>query len=98
MSDVELAVRFLAFKDDDHVYRGDLKAYLDGICDRYNTKFVSVDGFATEIQNKLDKMDSGIRLGIEAFGENKFCRKYGRGAYETRFNRALFDIFSYTLS
>lgn len=97
MGDVELAVRFLAFTDGAHEYRGDLKAFLDELCDDYNQRF-SEPEFATKIQARLNQMDRGIETGIAAFGLNKFCRKFLKGEYENRFNRAIFDIFAYVLS
>ncbi|WP_169053534.1 DUF262 domain-containing protein [Alteraurantiacibacter aquimixticola] len=97
MGDVELAVRFLAFDDNDLTYRGDLKAFLDSLCNNYNSQFENTN-FVSDVEGRLDSMDQGIVVGLEAFGENRFCRKFTKGNYETRFNRALFDIFTYSLA
>lgn len=97
MGDVELAVRYLAFADDAIQYRGDLKAFLDTLCSDYNTKFDDPI-FVTSIQSELDSMEQAIETGLKTFGENRFCRKFIKGAYENRFNRALFDILVYSLA
>lgn len=97
MGDVEIAVRHLAFAESDLTYEGDLKKFLDELCAYYNRRFES-SVFSSYVFEKLDEMNSAIEAGLEIFGENKFCRKYTQKGYETRFNRALFDIMSFTLA
>lgn len=97
MVDVELAVRFLAFLDDDIIYSGDLKRYLDQICQKYNDKF-SDTTFEVAVLNRLAEMNKGIEAGFDIFGEKTFCRKFDGGKYETRFNRAIFDVVVGALS
>jgi hypothetical protein len=97
MADVELAVRFLAFQDHDLAYGGDLKKFLDQLCERYNEKFDD-QKFATKVKDRLGSLDAAIEVGIRAFGENKFCRKFREGSYEPRFNRAVFDVLTYSLA
>lgn len=102
MNDVELAIRFLAFSDHDIPYRGDLKDFLDTACQKYNLAF-SDERFYFEVENRLQAMNRGINSGLIIFNDRNFCRKYsrtrnGEAKYESRFNRAIFDIMSYTLS
>jgi hypothetical protein len=97
MADVELAVRFLAFKDDSIVYNGDLKKFLDKACVSYNSQFDS-DLFESGISGRLNQMNEAIKEGIEIFGVNKLCRKFNNGLYETSFNRAIFDVVIGSLS
>ena len=97
MGDVELAVRFLAFQDDSIQYSGDLKRFLDLTCEEYNNQFSS-PAFSAKCESLLKEMNAGIELGISTFGIDKFCRKYQDGKYETRFNRAVFDVLVYSLS
>lgn len=97
MGDVELAVRFLAFSELQIQYEGDLKAFLDSVCKLYNTDF-EVEGFSEFLSFRLQAMNEAIALGLEIFGDEKFCRKFINEKYERRFNRALFDIFTYSLS
>ena len=37
-------------------------------------------------------MNRGIEAGLEIFPEKRFCRKFVGEAYESRFNRAVFDV------
>lgn len=97
MGDVELAVRFLAFDDSSLSYRGDLKAFLDELCKTYNTEFDD-SRFAQNVSVRLNEMNLGIESGLRIFGENHFCRKFVKGQFENRFNRALFDILVYSLA
>jgi hypothetical protein len=97
MADVELAVRFLAFDDPAIIYRGDLKSYLDQLCKSYNDQFDD-PVFVARVGERLASMESGIDSGIAIFGEDRFCRKFTKGEYENRFNRALFDVLVYSLA
>jgi hypothetical protein len=98
MSDVELAIRFLAFRDEDSLYSGDLKAFLDDFCNRMNIEFAEDKIVEQNISNWLGQMNYAIEVGIEEFGRSSFCRKYSQGRYDTRFNRAVFDVLVGSLS
>lgn len=89
MADVELVVRHLSFAMSTEVYGGDLKKFLDEFCDHSNVNFAELHPFFEE---QLRKMDAAITLGMDIFIDNSFCRKYTDGDYESRFNRALFDV------
>ncbi|MCJ8191066.1 DUF262 domain-containing protein [Sphingomicrobium aestuariivivum] len=97
MNDVELAVRHLAFSDPNFEYRGNLKEFLDECAFTYNDLF-DEDGFEKSVRTRLDRMNSAIQLGLDIFGDKKFCRKWLGDGYESRFNRALFDVLVGSLS
>ena len=92
MNDVELAVRFLAFHKTDIMYKGNLKEFLDSTCTLLNKKFSEDEKVEEETEFYLKEMELAIDTGISVFTQRKFCRKFSDGQYETRFNRALFDI------
>ena len=92
MNDVELAARFLAFSDPELVYAGDLKKFLDTLCRRYNGAFADDEAAKDVIGDRLAQMEQAIEVGIRIFPDKKFCRKFVDGEYESRFNRALFDV------
>ena len=92
MNDVELAARFLAFSDPDLVYAGDLKKFLDELCKRNNSTMAENEGAAENVESRLNNMNEAIAAGISIFPDRKFCRKFVDGEYESRFNRALFDV------
>ncbi|GAA0468779.1 DUF262 domain-containing protein [Parasphingorhabdus litoris] len=97
MADVELSIRHLAFSDPEMEYNGNLKLFLDNCSEKYNALYEN-DGFENVIVERLDAMNRAIALGIDIFGEKRFCRKWLGEAYETRFNRALFDVLVGSLS
>lgn len=45
-----------------------------------------------QVTGQLAEMSDAISAGIRIFGTSKFCRKVVEGQYETRFNRAVFDV------
>ncbi|WP_206080258.1 DUF262 domain-containing protein [Pacificoceanicola onchidii] len=92
MNDVELAARFLAFSDQNLVYAGDLKKFLDELCTRYNATMAENGGVVEDVTSRLNNMNAAIDAGMSIFPDKKFCRKFVDGVYEKRFNRALFDV------
>jgi len=98
MNDVELAARFLAFSDPDLVYAGDLKKFLDELCTGYNQTYLESDAAAASVEARLNEMNAAIEVGLAIFPSKKFCRKFVDNDYESRFNRALFDVLVGALS
>jgi hypothetical protein len=98
MSDVELAIRYLAFKDQKTQYTGDLKVFLDEFCRINNEDFSSNYQSEIKCKNLLSEMNEAINTGLYEFGDKHFCKKYSDGNYETRFNRAVFDVLIGALS
>jgi len=98
MSDVELAIRYLAFRDQQTQYTGDLKLFLDDFCRTKNANFSADPQQENNYQDILSQMNEAIIAGLAEFGEKAFCRKYSEGVYETRFNRAVFDVLVGALS
>ncbi|MDC0738716.1 DUF262 domain-containing protein [Cognatishimia sp. SS12] len=98
MNDVELAARFLAFSDPDLTYAGDLKKFLDELCVNQNQAFAEDNSQKAQILSKLEQMEAAIKVGLTIFPAKKFCRKFVSGEYESRFNRALFDVLVGALS
>ena len=98
MNDVELSARFLAFTDSDILYAGDLKKFLDELCTRYNGMFADDEDAKSTVIKRLTDMNEAIQTGLKIFPDKKFCRKFVDGEYESRFNRALFDVLVGALS
>lgn len=89
MTDVEIAIRHLAFSHSQILYEGDLRSFLDNFCSEANERFEPDNNI---YQRQLDIMNEAIVLGMDIFTEKKFCRKFAEGDYENRFNRAIFDV------
>ncbi|MFJ4365358.1 DUF262 domain-containing protein [Streptomyces sp. WAC 05379] len=94
MRDVELLVRFTAFKFFLPEYTGNLKKFLDETCDRLNDTWPSRQ---EEIESAAGSCDEAIDVTREVFGSDAFHR-YSAGGYETRFNRTVFDIMAFYFS
>lgn len=98
MSDVELSIRYLAFRDQQTQYAGDLKLFLDDFCKNKNHQFLADPQEETNYLSLLSEMNDGINCGLTEFGDRDFCRKYSSQGYESRFNRAVFDVVVGALS
>lgn len=97
MRDVELAIRFLAFSDQDIQYTGNLKEFLDNCSLAYNAGFEDED-FQAAIVAKLESLNLAIDAGSAIFGPKNFSKKWTGTEYEFRFNRAIFDVMVGALS
>jgi len=97
MNDVEIIIRYLGFRYSDIPYKGNLKDFLDGVCIKYNKICEDDNQFLNiELMEMLESFSHAIDTGIDVFGGD-FCRKFINGNYESRFNRAIFDVLSYIL-
>ncbi len=96
MADVELSVRHLAFADPTITYNGDLKDFLDSTCVAYNE--IWDENFEKQLNSRLDQMNAAIKVGVDSFGDKRFCRKFVDGQFESRFNRAIFDVLVLSLA
>ncbi len=93
MRDVELLVRFLAFKLRVTEYKGNLKRFLDETSELFNREWTRQQGRITEeAGNGIQAILATERIfGVHAF------RRYD-GDWETRFNRAVYDAMTYYFS
>lgn len=88
MRDSELLLRYFAFKNFLTVYKGDLKDFLDTTCKYYNEQWAISEPLIE--QQYADFVEShDVVKGI--FGKNAY-RKWTGKQYESRFNRAVFDV------
>ncbi|WP_018436853.1 DUF262 domain-containing protein [Paraburkholderia atlantica] len=94
MRDVEIFIRYVGLMLYVNDYSGDLKRFLDLTTLRLNDSW-------GEKKQKVEKaavaLDKAIDTTFEVFGEGAF-RKWTGSGYERRFNRAVFDIMTFTLS
>lgn len=89
MRDVELLVRFYAFHYFMPDYTGDLKGMLDLACRRLNARWSEEEAALRQISQEFEE---AYKASKEIFGEKSVFRKWGQDGYETRFNRAIFDV------
>lgn len=94
MRDIEMLIRYFALTENLGRYNGDLKSFLDETVDLLNSKWV---GDQQRIQNSAVECEEAIRATIDVFGVNAF-KKPKNGSFESRFNRAIFDVMVYYFS
>lgn len=96
MADVELAARFIAFKERNIPYEGNLKLFIDNTCKYYNEQF-SEGNTKQFISDMIENMEQAIEVAMTEFGDH-VCRKWKDGKFDSRFNRAVFDVIVGALS
>jgi hypothetical protein len=95
MRDVELLIRFLAFRFRAQFYRGNLKLFLDDTCDYFNKNWGVLE---KRVVAECAQFEQAILTATQVFGEKKAFRKYTKGSYQSRLNRAVFDVMSYAFA
>lgn len=91
MRDVELVLRYFAFARFLDAYRGNLKDFLDEVCNGLNGEW---DRLEAELVTQAENLNQAISTTFEIFGADAFHRWNGE-RFEGRFNRAVFDIMVY---
>lgn len=95
MRDVELLVRFYAFRLFMSEYTGDLKGILDLACNILNEKWADED---VEIRALSKEFEFAFDASKIIFGEKSVFKKWTTAGYESRFNRAIFDVVMHYFS
>ena len=94
MRDVELLVRYFAFRNYISTYSGNLKQFLDDTCKDLNKEWINGK---ERIEHQAEDFEAAVKTTFDIFGDNSF-RKWDGRTYERRFNRAVFDIMTYYFS
>jgi hypothetical protein len=89
MRDVELMIRYFAFRNCLAEYKGNLKAFLDSACQTLNEDWGAREN---ELKQQADDLESAINAVFQIFGEKNSFRKWVGNKYEGRFNRAVYDV------
>jgi len=92
MRDIDLVIRYYAFRNYVHEYRGDYKSFLDETCEYFNKDWVKKE---TLVKNQSEQLNSAIKLSTEIFGKDHVFRRWNGKKYEPRMNRAIFDVMVY---
>ena len=95
MRDVELLVRYYAYKNFIETYSGNFKEFLDKTCKDLNGQWKKK---RKSILEQAEELESAITATFAIFGEGQAFRKWDGHAFERRFNRAAFDIMVYYFS
>lgn len=94
MRDIELVVRFFAFKYFIAEYSGNLKNFFDETVNKLNHHWIQEE---RNIIQHAESLNQAISLCIDIFDGKPF-RKWKEGVFDKRFNRAIFDIMVYYFS
>ena len=88
MRDIELLVRHLAFRNFVSSYKGNLKKFLDKSCEQLNKHWKTNQA---RVKQQAEDFEEAVSLAYKIFEGHPF-RKWEDGQYESRFNRAIFDV------
>ena len=95
MRDNELALRYIAFRKFIQFYSGNFKEILDQTTYSLNKRWETEK---TEVKSVLQGFDKSILTSQEVFGKKNAFKKWNGDRYETRINRAVFDVVAYYFS
>lgn len=95
MRDVEILIRYYAFKFYLTTYSGSLQAFLDFTCSKLNEDW---NNQCEDISLELSEMKLAVCTTREIFGSENAFKKYKNNKYEDKYNRAVIDIMLYYFS
>ncbi|MCA3719761.1 DUF262 domain-containing protein [Phenylobacterium sp.] len=84
MRDVELLVRYLAFRRFLSTYTGRMKDFLDNACSKLNSEW---DAVKPSVEQDILQFNDAVDALLEVFGDENLARKSGSRSV----NRAIFD-------
>ena len=92
MRDVEILIRYYAFKYFFESYSGSMQKFLDTTCRNLNSAW---DNVKEQIETDYLELSNGINATFEIFGDDYAFRKYKSNKYEEKYNRSVIDIMLY---
>lgn len=95
MKDIELALRYYAFKLFAKEYKGNLKEFLDYTCERLNADWEEKEN---EIRSLFDELEESIDFLIQLFEPKSAFSRYTNRKCNDRFNRSIYEIFTFYFS
>ena len=95
MRDVELILRYFAFKNFLNDYKNSLKKFLDDTCSTINNDWSL---HSEKYINQLTELKKAILFTADIFGEDYRFFKYIKGKYTSIFNRTIFDLMVFYFS
>jgi len=95
MRDAELLLRYFAYLNFISDYSGNLKDFLDSTCKTLNKEWNRRN---VELREQAEECERAINATFQIFGESGAFRKWDGEKFESRFNRAVFEIMIYYFS
>lgn len=95
MRDVELVLRYFAYRRFASQYKGNLKLFLDTALKKLNSAWKNNH---RAIEQDAKTFEAALATTRQIFGENAEFRKWNGSTFEGQINRAVFDIMAYYFS
>lgn len=95
MKDIELALRFFAFKCFHDKYKGNLKEFLDYTCETLNGNW---EGKEYIIRDLFAELEKSIVFLKDLFAPDAAFSRYTGGKCNGRFNRSIYEVLTYYFS
>ena len=95
MKDIELALRYFSYKYFITEYKGNLKEFLDKTCEKLNDSW---DDDENTINNSYMQLEEAIKFTKEIFKTKNPFSRYTNKTSHNRFNKSIFEIFTYYFS
>lgn len=95
MRDAETLLRYIAYRNYIYDYKGNLKLFLDETTKKINEQWVKK---RSDIFYQVENMESALEFTRSVFGEKCYLRKWNGEKFETKKNRAVFDIMLHYFS
>ena len=90
MRDVEILVRYVAFALFLPHHKGNLREFLDLVCDRLNKEWGKKE---FDIKRQVDKFESAVGIGLRVFGQDGIGRRWTlEEGFSSRLNKAILDV------
>lgn len=95
MRDAEILLRYIAYRNFIKNYNGNMKLFLDESTKNLNKNWISMEN---TIKLQVDEMENAISFTRDIFGEKDYLRKWNGSSFESKKNRAVFDIMLHYFS
>lgn len=95
MKDIELALRYFSFKYNITNYTGNLKIFLDQTCEILNNQWIQ---YEQDIKESFVQFEKAIEFAYSIFASNSPFSRYAKGKCSNRFNRSIFELFTFYFS
>lgn len=95
MRDIELALRFYAFKYFVTSFNGNLKEFLDYTCEQLNIRWAED---ADEFKKDFSALESAIDFSYSLMENDSPFSRYSDDNSSNRFNRSIYELFSFYFS
>lgn len=95
MRDAEILLRYISYRNFAGDYSGNLKQFLDETTRKFNESWELSEDI---VRNQMAEMEAAFAFTEQVFGKSDYLRKWNGEQFESRKNRAVFDIMLHWFS